>query len=178
MLERELVNEAPAIAHCWCAVEGTFKNLIHCKEQQCPFINLTLPRWAISDFSFHVPPPHWSPPKQAHAKPGSHFLLTRFPEDHTVSPLIPLKYCLQPQGILNIHRGEWPRCTPGSWQLRAAERASQLQAEKTVLVVCAGLTGCPASSLLETAHCASVEGALPRWTGFSEAGRRSWIRGV
>lgn len=154
---------------------GTFKNLINCKEHWCPFINLTLPRLAILDFSFHVLPPHCSPQKQALEKPGSlppSNLLSRRP----YGPLIPLeslKYCFQPQGILNIHRGEWLHCTPGSWQLRLAERASQLQAEKTVLILCAGLTSCPASSLLETTHCACVEGALPRRMGFSEAGHRS-----
>ena len=74
---------------------------------------------------------------------------------------------------MNIHPEAWPRGVRGSGQLGPAERARQLRAGETVLVLCAGLTRCPASSRQETAHCACVGGALPRRMDFSEAGPRS-----
>lgn len=40
--------------------------------------------------------------------------------------------------VMNIHLGAWPRCLLSSWQLRPVERASQLQAEETVPILCAG----------------------------------------
>lgn len=103
------------LVHC----RGTFENLINCKEQPCPFINLALPRLAILNFSFHVLLPHCSLRKQALAKPGS-LLPSNWLSRQPYGPLIPLealKYRLQTQGIMNIHRGVWLRCTPGpdSW---------------------------------------------------------------
>lgn len=76
-------------------------------------------------------------------------------------PLIPLEALKsgspRHKEVMNIHLGAWPRCLLSSWQLRPVERASQLQAGETVLILCAGLTSCPALSLIETAQCARVE---------------------
>ena len=52
VLRREFVWEKPAIAGCGC--RGTLKDLINYKEQRAPLTNLTWPRLAILDFSFHV----------------------------------------------------------------------------------------------------------------------------
>ena len=52
-----------------------------------------------------------------------------------------------------------------SRQLGPAERVHQLRGKKTVLILCAGLTRCPAPSRLQAAHCACVGGACQdEWT--------------
>lgn len=158
--------ETPVTARCWCG--GTLKDLINYKEQWAPCIHFTSPRIA----TFHVLSPLCTLQSKPWLSPAPSFLLTSLFWAPTVF-LIPLKALKSRSLSTASHeyslRGVALRVRD-SRQLGPTERVHQLCAKKTVLILCAGLTRCPAPSRLQAAYCECVGGALPRQMDFSEAG--------